>query len=62
MAVAADFHRDFLIPEHTVKQACPTTNTVGVRMPCVYSFVRIIVSYFLKKFKTFLVFNSSFLK
>jgi len=25
MAVAADFHRNFLIPEHTDK-ACPTTN------------------------------------
>lgn len=35
MAVAADSHRDFLIPEHTVLAVCPTTDAVSTEMNCV---------------------------
>lgn len=35
MAVAADSHRDFLIPEHTVLAVCPTTDAICTEMNCV---------------------------
>ncbi len=38
MAVAADSHRDFLIPEHTVLQ-------YARHMNCIYSFVFNIIAY-----------------
>lgn len=41
MAVATDFHRDFLIPEQVL--TCPTTS-VKHPMTCVYSFVAFSVS------------------
>ena len=39
MAVATDFHRDFLIPENTVRQYARQRTDEAVQMLCVYSFV-----------------------
>ena len=48
MAVAADFHRDFLTPEY--KNLYPTTN-ISISMNCVYSFVDWIIPYLSRFFK-----------
>ena len=48
MAVAADFHRDFLTPEY--KNLYPTTN-ISIPMNCVYSFVDWIIPYLSRFFK-----------
>ena len=40
MAVATDSHRDFLIPEHTVRQYTRQRMRKRIQMNRVYSFVR----------------------
>ncbi len=41
MAVAADFHRDFLIPEHTVGMPDSEYGS-RIQVPSVYSFVLLL--------------------
>ena len=48
MAVAADFHRDFLVPECTVKRRTRQRRQ-KTPMICVYSFVPTILSHFGRK-------------
>ena len=43
MAVAADSHRNFLIPEHTVLQYARQRILLYIQILCVYSFVAPII-------------------
>ena len=46
MAVAADSHRNFLIPAHTVLRYARQRMEVTIQMLCVYSFVTVIIAQF----------------
>ena len=53
MAVAADLHRNFLIPESTVPQYARQPKPQGFEMNCVILLCNIIISHFYIFFKAF---------